>query len=283
MQMSALDRLRSHQSFSARWKNGAIALGRDGGGAFEAFVDEASFGFILDDLDELVIETPSHRSERLAPRAGFGWFVPPGTRIRVAWTGVKTALSMTLGESAFAAVGGFDADGFEGAYGFRDETALTMMAGLLDVDTHDAIADRYRESMTAALAAHVVANRRRCGATEGEESMDAARRFADPRIMRAVELIERSFALPLTLDAIAREAGMSPFAFARAFKRATGEPPHRFVTSRRIEQAKTLLRASSLSVNEIGHRVGWTNPSHFTQVFRKATGLSPRAFRQPQE
>ena len=75
--------------------------------------------------------------------------------------------------------------------------------------------------------------------------------FLLPALRRARDLIDRDYAEPLDLDAMAGEAGYSRFHFARAFTAAYGETPRTYLTRRRIERAKTLLRTANLSVTEI--------------------------------
>ena len=72
---------------------------------------------------------------------------------------------------------------------------------------------------------------------------------------------------------------MNPHYFSRAFKQATGTPPHRFVTNCRVEKAKRLLAEDKLPLVEIGLSVGFQNQSHFTTLFHKLTGLTPKAYR----
>ncbi|WP_420843595.1 helix-turn-helix domain-containing protein [Jiangella muralis] len=72
---------------------------------------------------------------------------------------------------------------------------------------------------------------------------------------------------------------MSPFHFARAFKASTGLAPHKYVTSRRMERANSLLLTSRLGVPEVAYAVGLTNVSHFRRVFRRHTGLLPSDLR----
>jgi AraC family transcriptional regulator len=83
----------------------------------------------------------------------------------------------------------------------------------------------------------------------------------------------------LPLEELAAAAYLSPFHFARLFKKATGASPHAYLAALRIERAQQLLAATDLSVTEIGSRVGYQSPSHFGKAFRQATGLTPRAFR----
>ena len=99
------------------------------------------------------------------------------------------------------------------------------------------------------------------------------------KLRRVVEYINDNLTRDLTLAEIARVAGMSPHYFSRAFKQSTGTPPHRYVTNCRVEQAKRLLTDEELPLAEVGLRVGFPNQSHFTTLFHRLTGVTPKAFR----
>jgi AraC family transcriptional regulator len=83
----------------------------------------------------------------------------------------------------------------------------------------------------------------------------------------------------ISLDDLAAEAGYSRFHFAHAFSEAMGLPPHRYLTLRRIERAKDLLRDTDLPLAEIALMVGFSSQSHFTHRFRTVVGETPRGFR----
>lgn len=82
------------------------------------------------------------------------------------------------------------------------------------------------------------------------------------------------------LDQLAARAGLSKFYFNRLFKSATGVSPSRYHINLRLDEAKRLLRETKKSVVEIGLDVGYSNPSHFAQLFRRETGLSPSDYRR---
>ncbi|HEV8403755.1 MAG TPA: AraC family transcriptional regulator [Candidatus Limnocylindrales bacterium] len=103
--------------------------------------------------------------------------------------------------------------------------------------------------------------------------------FLLPALRRARDLIDRDYAEPLDLDAMAVEAGYSRFHFARAFATAYGETPRAYLTRRRIERAKTLLRAANLSVTEICFLVGFSSLGSFSARFRELVGRSPSEYR----
>lgn len=103
--------------------------------------------------------------------------------------------------------------------------------------------------------------------------------LVDRRIRRAVELMQARLDEDLPLDEIASAAHLSPFHFARLFKKLTGATPHAYLATLRAARARELLAESDLSITEIAARVGYASSSHFAKAFRQATGLSPRAFR----
>ena len=73
---------------------------------------------------------------------------------------------------------------------------------------------------------------------------------------------------------------MSPYHFARLFKRSTGLPPHRFLVRCRIDEARALLAARTASIADISRSVGFRTSSHFTTTFRRITGVTPGAYRR---
>jgi len=103
--------------------------------------------------------------------------------------------------------------------------------------------------------------------------------LVDRRIRRAVELMHAHLDRDLPLEEIAAAAYLSPFHFARFFKKVTGASPHAYLATLRVARAQTLLAETDLSVTEVSARVGYSSPSHFTKAFRQATGLTPSAFR----
>jgi AraC family transcriptional regulator len=82
------------------------------------------------------------------------------------------------------------------------------------------------------------------------------------------------------LDRLAAQAGLSKFYFNRLFKSALGLSPSRYLMTLRMGEAKRLLRETKRSVVDVGLDVGYANPSHFAQLFRRETGLSPSDYRR---
>jgi AraC-like DNA-binding protein len=102
---------------------------------------------------------------------------------------------------------------------------------------------------------------------------------ANRRLLRARDAIDRHFAEPLNVPALARVAVMSPAHFIREFKAAFGEPPHRYLQRRRIERAMALLRHSVLSVTEVEIAVGFDSLGTFSRTFKAVVGQPPSAYR----
>ena len=101
------------------------------------------------------------------------------------------------------------------------------------------------------------------------------------QIQQALDHLHVHYADPLTLSDLADRAGLSLYHFNRLFTRIMGEPPMRYLASRRLAFAKALLTSRpNLPVFEVARQIGYTDASHFGKVFRAATGLSPRRFRQ---
>jgi AraC-like DNA-binding protein len=98
-------------------------------------------------------------------------------------------------------------------------------------------------------------------------------------LRRARDLMDREYARPLDVSALARAALMSPAHFSRQFRAAYGETPHAYLMTRRIERAKALLRLGQLSVTDVCLAVGFSSLGSFSARFTELTGESPTAYR----
>ena len=102
------------------------------------------------------------------------------------------------------------------------------------------------------------------------------------RLRAVLDYIEEHLDAAPTLAEIAAVAGLNPYHFARQFKAATGLPPHQYVITRRVEQAKHLLRAGTdLSLAEVASRAGFYDQSQFARHFKRLVGVTPRQFQTP--
>jgi transcriptional regulator GlxA family with amidase domain len=99
------------------------------------------------------------------------------------------------------------------------------------------------------------------------------------RLRRARDQMDREYASPLDVAALARTALMSTAHFSRQFRAAYGETPHGYLMTRRIERAQLLLRNGNLSVTDVCMAVGCTSLGSFSARFTQLTGETPTAYR----
>jgi AraC-like DNA-binding protein len=102
---------------------------------------------------------------------------------------------------------------------------------------------------------------------------------ANRRMLRARDEMDRRYAEPLDIAALARIAHLSPSQFGRVFKRVYGETPHRYLQRRRVERAMTLLRQTDRPVTDVAWDVGFASLGTFGRTFTKIVGCSPGQFR----
>jgi AraC-like DNA-binding protein len=100
------------------------------------------------------------------------------------------------------------------------------------------------------------------------------------RLRRVRDRIDREYAQPLDVEALARGAHMSAGHFSRAFRAAFGESPYSYLMTRRIERAMALLRRGDLSVTEICFAVGSSSLGTFSTRFTELVGVSPSVYRR---
>jgi AraC-like DNA-binding protein len=98
-------------------------------------------------------------------------------------------------------------------------------------------------------------------------------------LRRAKDFMDREYARPLNVPAMARAALMSPAHFSRQFRAAYGETPYGYLMTRRIERAKALLRRGDLSVTDVCFQVGCTSLGSFSSRFTELVGETPSAYR----
>ncbi|GAA2384675.1 hypothetical protein GCM10010420_03710 [Streptomyces glaucosporus] len=99
-------------------------------------------------------------------------------------------------------------------------------------------------------------------------------------MLRARDAMDRAYAQPLDVPALARIAHVSQAHFTRTFRATFGETPHRYLQRRRVERAMFLLRETDRSVTDICFEVGFGSPGTFSRTFRDIVGRSPREYRR---
>lgn len=146
------------------------------------------------------------------------------------------------------------------------ELAQAVVAGASDLAIDEAallLAARYAELLTArAPRPATSAERDRRRAVDAALWIDA----------RATETLD--------LDAMASEAGLSPFHFLRLFRAVLGVTPHQYLVRARLRRAARLLADDTLPITDVAYDVGFGDLSNFVRTFHRAAGVSPRAFRR---
>lgn len=187
-------------------------------------------------------------------------------------------LSLPLFKEALAEVFGADAERarLRDVSGFEDAQLLALLEQLraeaMNAEASPLFVRGVGQAVAVYLARHYT-------------DLDAAARgdtTALPgfKLRRITDWMTEHLAEEFSLARLAEQAGMSEFHFNRLFKRATGMPPSRYLIKLRLDAARRLLRETKKSVIEIANEVGYSNPSHFAQLFRKESGLSPSDYRR---
>ncbi len=110
--------------------------------------------------------------------------------------------------------------------------------------------------------------------------MSRAVEESNRRLLRARDAMDRSYAEPLDVPALARIACVSEAHFIRTFRATFGETPHRYLQRRRVERSMFLLRESDRSVTDVCLDVGFTSLGTFSRTFRGIVGQPPLAYRR---
>jgi AraC family transcriptional regulator len=105
-------------------------------------------------------------------------------------------------------------------------------------------------------------------------------RLDDGRLRRVLAYLEEHLAEDITVADLANVACLSIFHFTRAFAGATGVPPHRYVSRRRLETARAMIATGRASLSEIAHDCRFSSQSSFTRAFRRAMSMTPAEYRR---
>jgi AraC family transcriptional regulator len=132
------------------------------------------------------------------------------------------------------------------------------------------------QGIAQAIAIHLARNY----AVTVKESHGGSPSLTGYKLRRITDWMAEHVAEDFNLARLAAQAGLSRFHFDRLFKHAMGVSPLRHHMTLRMDEAQRLLRETKKSVMAVALEVGYANPSHFAQVFRRETGLSPSAYRR---
>lgn len=166
--------------------------------------------------------------------------------------------------------------GYPHGSGIDDRTIYHLGQALLPAFERPGEASKlFVDHVTLAAAAHVA---KTYGAMRMEMLKQGGLAAWQERL--AKEMLDAHLDGEISPVELARQCGLSPSHFARAFRRSTGKPPHQWLLHRRIEKAKTLLRETAMPLSDVAAACGFADQSHFTRVFAKASGAAPGQWRR---
>jgi AraC family transcriptional regulator len=160
--------------------------------------------------------------------------------------------------------------------GFTDDTLNWLMERLRDELTRPQASPLFVQALAQAIAIHLA---REYGVTDAE-SRSSSPSLPGYKLRQLRDWMAEHTAEEFNLERLAAQAGLSRFHFERLFKAATGVSPSRYHIDLRMNEARRLLRETKMSVVDVALEVGYTNPSHFAQLFRREIGLSPSDYRR---
>ena len=206
--------------------------------------------------------------------------VPSGQPVAIAWSDYSECLTIAVephlvaraaSESAYA--GHVE---LKEIYDQNDPLIWQIgLALLAESEAKEPVGRLYAESLANTLAFHLF---RHYNVGE-QQAIASVGGLTGRRLRLATDFINAHLADDVTLADIATVVDLSPFHFARAFKRTTGLTPQRYLMQQRIELAKDLLAQENLPIVEVSAQVGFKNQSHFTTFFRRYTAMTPKVWR----
>ncbi len=204
--------------------------------------------------------------------------IPPATRVGWDIGGEVHSRSLHLSSRFFDGV----ADYTKPAHpelpfrcGVQDPLIAAVMGTLeREVRAPSQTGSLYADSVADTLALHLIS-------THAADTRPTAFQggLSNRLLRRSLERLEASIVGGVSLQELADEAELSRTYFADAFRRATGVAPHRYLTERRLERARELLRNTAKPISEVALQCGFSSQAHLSTSFRASYGLSPRRFR----
>ena len=236
--------------------------------------------------ESLVTRRAPGIESRIIARRGTVWLSPPGLQdgsidIAEDMSGILhiyLPLDHFFRENFDVSIGHVSALNYES--GFEDPLLAEIGCAIAsELQTETSVGSLLIGSLASSLAARLI--QKYAGASNGQANVSLARGALDRRrLQRVLDYIESNLEGDLNLDVMASIACLSRYHFARAFKLAVGQPPHRYVSARRLDRAKALLIQGDRPLVDIALALSFSDQANFSRAFRQATGLAPGQFRQ---
>jgi len=159
-----------------------------------------------------------------------------------------------------------------------DDPALTRVSLSLVDAIGVGAPDLYAQSAAQFLATHLLSLQSRWPSRHGDDRRPGT--LSDRRLRRVLEYMDAKYMEPLSLDDLAREAGVSRFHFVRLFRAQVGVTPYRYVVRLRMTAAAAMLAGTDLSVQDIALSCGYHTAGHFAAAFRRHFAQAPHEYRR---
>lgn len=155
---------------------------------------------------------------------------------------------------------------------FRDELLRQLCLRLItEFEQGSGVDQFYIDSLKHTVLAHLLRNY----STNDVEAPVLKHGLPQRRLVTVLDFINSHLGDEITVRDLSRLAGMSPSHFLSMFKQSLGVPPHRYVMTRRLDRAQSLLKDTSLSIAEIARLTGFSDQSHLTRCMRRLMGMTP--------
>lgn len=265
----------SVSSYQLGWKGVSVEVGRNDGWAVDDLVIAGHYAAVNLMAEPLYIRRKvgeGWRQEIIPPRCL--WIQPAHVPFSFRVDQVCEYAGVVLDTDLFRAIAGRDI-AFPPAFGSGDEVTVHLIHALAAVagwgqPGHRALVD----SLATALAHRLVT-------TAAEEQRQRIRGgLPRHRLRLALEFVESNLSGEVLVEDLAQMAGLSPPHFAREFKRSTGQSPHQYVLTRRVERAKQLLGDARWNISEVAQECGFSDQAHLARTFKKVVGLPPGLWRR---
>ncbi|MCC5639539.1 AraC family transcriptional regulator [Nostoc sp. CHAB 5844] len=209
--------------------------------------------------------------------------IPASTHHISRWTSETDFLLLSLEPAFFNQIilESLDLQGVELTPHFAAPEPLIQQIGLAlksELESDGVGSQIYIESLKTTLCIHLL--KHHSIASNKVPQLSNNKGLSPRKLRQAISYIQDNLERDLTLVEIAAVVGMSMYHFSRLFKQSTGLAPHQYVMNSRISKAKKLLTGTEKTIEQISEQVGFQSQSHFTNVFRKFMGITPKAYRE---
>ena len=195
------------------------------------------------------------------------------------WSGTREMLYVAIGAEQLERFMRHDVDlaclNVDPQYAVSDPQVASLVLNMRDEIHAGCPAGKlYGEALSLALAAYLFGRYSREAAPVDRHGVA----LSPAQVRRVSEYIRANLDRDLGLGELANLVGLSPHYFSMLFKHAFGVPPHHYVLRERIHEGQRLLAAGRMSISDIALSLGFSDQSHFCEVFRKMTGTTPKRY-----